>query len=124
MTAKEKITNAELEIMQIVWDSSDSIPFREICEKLQNGAKKVTVQTLISRLLEKGALRQEKRDVYYYSPLVTRQEYEQSKTEELIQKVYRGDVKKLFSVLLDNDSIPGQDLKELRRFWQEVNGDA
>lgn len=124
MTAKEKITDAELEIMQIVWDSGHPITFREICEELQTGAKKVTVQTLISRLVEKGALRQEKRDVYFYSPIVTRQEYEQTKTEELIRKVYRGDVKKLFAALLDSESIPDSDLENLRRYWQEVNNDA
>lgn len=110
--------------MQVVWDSDDPITFREICASLQGGAKKVTIQTLISRLVEKGALLQEKRDVYYYSTLILRQDFEQAKTEELIRKVYRGDIKKLFATLMDNNAIPQEDIEELRNFWREGGRDA
>lgn len=124
MAVNSKITDAELEIMQIVWDRDRPLTFREICEAVQSGAKKVTIQTLISRLVEKGALLQDKRDVYYYSALVPRQDFEQARTEELIQKVYRGDVKKLFAALLENDSMSPTELDGLRAFWREASGDA
>lgn len=124
MAQNIRITDAELDIMQVVWDRNEPVAFREICETLRRGAKKVTVQTLITRLVEKGALRQEKRGVYYYSALVSRQEFEQEKTEELIQKIYRGDVRKLFAALAESKSITEKDVGELRRFWEEANGDA
>lgn len=124
MNSSSKITDAELEIMQVVWDCDNPISFRDICETLQNRSKKVTIQTLISRLVDKGALKQEKHDVYYYSALGTRQEYEQAKTEELINKVYRGDVKKLFAALMDSEPLSKEDMVALRKFWQGVNGDA
>lgn len=124
MNTNPKITDAELDIMQVVWDSPRPITFREICTALQSSAKKVTIQTLISRLVEKGVLLQDKQEVYYYSTLVSREAFEQAKTEELIQKVYRGDVRKLFAALMDSKAIPQEDIDELQNFWKETNHDA
>lgn len=124
MNISERITDAELKVMQIVWDAGGPVSYGEIREAIGGGPRrKTTVQTLIHRLVEKGALVQEKREVYMYTAAVSREEYEQAKTSELLDKVYRGDARKLVATLVKSRALPAGDAEELRRFWREVKGD-
>ena len=67
-----KISDSELEVMKLLWHAEASLSITEIREKLQQakGWEPATIKTLVSRLVSKGAVRQEKRNVYYYSPLI------------------------------------------------------
>ena len=70
--AEEKITEAELEVMEVLWDAGEPVTLSQIREALadRNGE---TVKTLLRRVGAKGAAAQEKRQVYYYRPLVSRE---------------------------------------------------
>ena len=72
-----KISDSELEVMKLLWRAEASLSITEIRENLQQtkGWEPATIKTLVSRLVSKGAVRQEKRNVYYYSPLVSEEEY-------------------------------------------------
>lgn len=61
-----RITGSELEVMKLLWRAEDALPITEIRETLQRqkGWEPATIKTLVSRLVGKGALRQEKRNVY------------------------------------------------------------
>lgn len=51
-----KISDAEMEIMKIIWKKNDQITTAEILDELpkENSWKVTTIMTLISRLTEKG----------------------------------------------------------------------
>ena len=87
-----KITGSELEVMKLLWHAEDALPVTEIREKLQEskGWEPATIKTLISRLVSKGVVRQEKRNVYFYSPIITEKEYSAWATEDLITRLYNG----------------------------------
>ena len=72
-----KISDSELEVMRVLWRAGDALPVTEIRETLQKsrGWEATTVKTLVSRLVSKGVLRQEKRGVFYYTPQITEKEY-------------------------------------------------
>ena len=72
-----KISDSELEVMKLLWHAEAFLSITEIREKLQQtkGWEPATIKTLVSRLVSKGAVRQEKRKVYYYSPLISEKEY-------------------------------------------------
>ena len=72
-----KISDSELEVMKLLWREEASLSITEIRENLQRtkGWEPATIKTLVSRLVSKGAVRQEKRNVYYYSPLISEEEY-------------------------------------------------
>ena len=102
MMSKElacKITGSELEIMKLLWRAEDALPVTEIREKLQEskGWEPATIKTLISRLVSKGVVRQEKRNVYFYSPIITEKEYSAWATEDLITRLYNGSARTLLS---------------------------
>lgn len=118
----KKISNAELEIMQAIWEAGQPLSYTQIRRAVGHNAKQ-TIQTLITRLVGKGILAQEKRDVYYYSPTVSKQDYAYAKTQDLMNKVYMGSAKNLVAALFQANAFSPEDVEELKKYWQEVKGD-
>ena len=116
----DKISEAEAEIMRVVWEHSGPVTYSYIRTELtgQKGWESPTVNTLVNRLVKKGILTQVKKEVYYYSAVITEKEYTEAKTEAFIQKVYGGNVKGLMSALLTYEDITQEDLEELRAQWK------
>ena len=115
-----KISDSELEVMRVLWRAGDALPVTEIRESLQKsrGWEATTVKTLISRLVAKGVLRQEKRQVYYYSPLITETEYNDWATHDLISRVYHGSARDLVAALVRSDGLSQADIDELRNLFK------
>ena len=61
--AEEKITEAELEVMEVLWDAGEPLTLGQIKEALseKNGD---TTKTLLRRLCAKGAAQVERRGMY------------------------------------------------------------
>jgi BlaI family penicillinase repressor len=115
-----KITASELEVMKLLWRAEEALPVTEIREKLQEskGWEPATIKTLISRLVSKGVVRQEKRNVYYYSPIITEDEYSAWATEDLITRIYNGSARNLIAALVNSDGLTQEDLDELRQMFK------
>ena len=115
-----KITGSELEVMKLLWRAENAIPITEIREKLQKskGWEPATIKTLVGRLVNKGVVRQEKRNVFYYSPLITEKEYGTWATQDLISRVYNGSARNLISALVNSDGLTQEDLDELRQMFR------
>ena len=115
-----RISDAELEVMKVLWEARRELPVTVIREKLQErkGWEPTTIKTLVSRLAGKGVISQEKCRVFYYRPLVTEQEYNEWVTNNLVDKVYQGNVKNLIAALVNSDGLTPEDLKELREMFR------
>ena len=115
-----KITASELEVMKLLWHAEDALPVTEIREKLQEskGWEPATITTLVSRLVTKGAVRQEKRNVFYYSPLISEQEYGRWATQDLVSRLYNGRARDLVAALVHSDGLTQEDLDELRQMFK------
>ena len=111
-----KISNSELKIMDVIWEHGDETTFSQIWKSLDQNTKQAT-QSLIDRLVKKGILKQERRDVYYYSPLVSCQEYRTAKTRDLIDISYHGSAKSLVAALLNENAFSPEDIDELKEYW-------
>ena len=115
-----KISDSELEVLRVLWRAGDALPVTEIRETLQKsrGWEATTVKTLISRLVTKGVLRQEKRQVFYYSPLISEEEYNDWATHDLISRVYHGSARDLVAALVRSDGLSQTDIDELRALFR------
>ncbi len=115
-----KITGSELEVMKLLWRAEDALPVTEIREQLQRtrGWEPATIKTLVSRLVSKGAVRQEKRNVFYYSPTISEKEYGAWATEDLISRLYNGSARDLVAALVHSDGLTQADLDELREMFR------
>lgn len=121
MSSKDKISLAELEIMQLLWKSDKPMTSTEIRLKLKElkGWEKSTVLTLIKRLVEKGAISCSKENVFYYSAVVTEQEYIDYHTESLVNKLYNGSLKNYVLSLCNRSKLTKDDIQELKDYFDK-----
>lgn len=118
----EKISDAEAEIMKVLWSGNGPVTYthiRKVLTEKGEGWESPTVNTLVSRLVKKGALRQEKREVFYYSATVTETEYREAKTKSFIRKIYDGNAKDLLSALVTYKEVDQEDLTALKKYFRE-----
>lgn len=117
----EKISDAELEVMKVVWAKNAPTTYTEVRAVLggENRWDTSTIRTLIRRLVEKDVLLQEKKDVYYYTPTISEMEFIKGRTKEFLHKVYGGDAKHLISTMLSPDILTPDELEDVREFWKK-----
>lgn len=116
MTALPQISEAEFEVMKIVWKYAP-INTNEITEKLlQTTAwSPKTIQTLIKRLVTKGVLSYEKQGrVFVYTPLVGESEYINQESDSFLNRYYDGDITSMLSSYLENDKLSEKEINSLR----------
>lgn len=116
MSALPQISESEFEVMKIVWKHAP-ISTNEITEKLlqtTNWSPK-TIQTLIKRLVTKGALTYEKQSrVFIYTPLVKESEYVGQKSKSFLNRYYNGDITAMLSAYIENDRLSEAEINTLR----------
>ena len=110
----EKISDAELEVMRVLWEAEEPLPISEIRLALQQrkGWEPTTTKTLVQRLCSKQALAQEKRNVFYYRPLISQEEYQAWATNDLIRRLYRGSARNLVAALVHSDKLSNDDMQD------------
>ena len=121
MSRLPQISEAELEVMKIVWKCAP-INTNEITEKLLRttswSAK--TIQTLIKRLVTKGALTYEKEGrVFVYTPLVKESEYVGQESRAFLKRFYDGDLTAMVSAYIDDDKLSETEIDTLRSILAE-----
>ena len=117
-----KITDSELEVMRILWQDNKPVPLARIKSEIAGKTKwnGDTVRTLLRRLCEKGAVSQQKREVYYYTAVVSELEYKKYSTHSLIDKLFHGSARNLVAALVENNELDEDDVDELRAMFKRV----
>ena len=121
MSALPQITEAEYEVMKIVWKYAP-INTNEITEKLlaTSSWSAKTIQTLIKRLVNKGALTYEKNSrVFVYTPLVKESEYISQESNSFLNRYYDGDITAMLSAYIENDKLSETEIETLRSHLSE-----
>ncbi len=116
MKTLPKISEAEFEVMKVIWKNAP-VSTNEITEELTKTTswKPKTIQTMIKRLVTKGALSYEKQSrVYVYTPLVEENEYIEQKSRSFLNRYYNGDLSALFSSYIEADSLSESEIATLR----------
>lgn len=116
-----KISDAELEILETLWTAGEALNANEIRARLNEKKdwERTTVLTLIRRLLDKGVIAQEKREVYYYAPLVARSDYVKGETKSFLNKFFKGNAKNLAAALIEDEDLSREDIEELRAYFRD-----
>ena len=119
-TLAGKISDSELEVMKVLWRAGTALTVTDIREELQRsrGWEATTVKTLVSRLVSKGVIRQEKRNVFFYSPLISENDYNSWATRDLIERLYSGSAMDLISALVRSESLSMSDIEELKTMFK------
>jgi len=121
-----KIADSELEIMRILWREARPLSYAEIRAELEltTNWKKSTIQTLLSRLRDKGAINAHNHYVTLYSPNITQEEYVKSEGQIFIDKLFDGSAKNLVASLCENGQLSKDDIDELKAFFNMKGEDS
>ncbi len=115
-----KLPNSQLKILRVLWDAEREMTLAEIREAASavTSWEPTTIKTLLSRLCKKGVVKQDKREVTYFSPAISSQQYSDYATKEMIDSLYGGNAKNLVCALLDNEHLSKSDIKDLRELFK------
>jgi BlaI family penicillinase repressor len=115
----KNITDAELEIMRLLWREGRAITLAEIREELLATTQwnKSTIQTLVLRLRNKGVIEHlDKYGAAQYVPLVSEDEFILAEEKVLLDKF--GSAKKLALAMVRNGHLTDSDIDELRDYFK------
>lgn len=116
MNTLPQISEAEFEVMKIVWKYAP-ISTNEITEKLLQTTSwsPKTIQTLIKRLVNKGALTYEKQSrMFVYTPIIKESEYIGQESNSFLNRYYDGNITTMLSAYIENDKLSESELNTLR----------
>lgn len=112
MVSVKPLSNAELEIMCLLWRENTPLTAHEILQKMPEKSWKVeTLLTFLSRLQRKGAVSSVKvptagrRAHSLFSTAVTKDEYRQMQNHILIEKYHDGKVEDLLASLIQDGTL-------------------
>ena len=119
-----KISEAEWQVMQILWAHSP-LTANEVIERLEPIAswKPKTIRTLITRLVQKKALgvNKEGRE-HEYTPLVEETECVRAESRSFLKRVYGGALAPMLVHLLEEQALSPKEIAELKRVLEEREG--
>lgn len=117
----KKISDAELEILEVLWAAGEALNANNIRIRLNQKKdwERTTVLTLIRRLLDKGVISQEKREVYYYTPCMERNSYVKEETKSFVNKFFKGSAKNLAAALIADEEMSKEEMEELRAYFRD-----
>jgi predicted transcriptional regulator len=114
----KSISDAELDIMKIVWVTEGPTFFAYLMDELAKKGKtwqKNSVITLLSRLMDKGFLKAKKTGRRNeYTAIVSETEYKTSQTKDLLDKIFEGSASGLVSNLIQSDLLESHEYDTLK----------
>lgn len=121
----EKVAESELQILKVLWAGESPLSSSQIVAAVSANTtwEATTIRTLIHRLVIKGVLQAEKREVQYYRPVVTEAAFGEYQTGRLLDTFYSGKAANLFSALYLQKQLSAADIAELRALLEKETGD-
>jgi BlaI family penicillinase repressor len=116
-----RISDAEWMVMKVVWQMKAATA-KEVVERLKDEAnwKPKTIHTLLSRLIQKGALGSEKPGrEYVFKPLVTEQECRLAASRSFLAKVFDGEVAPFLTCFLEREKLTRKEIEELKSILED-----
>ncbi|NLK51129.1 MAG: BlaI/MecI/CopY family transcriptional regulator [Syntrophomonadaceae bacterium] len=122
----QKISESEMEVMQVIWGFEKTLTSAEILQALNQKKdwKPTTVFTFLARLAEKGIITSSKKGkVNQYIPLISESDYRQFETYSFLNTVHKGSVKSFISALYEGDGIKKEEIEELKKWFAQKVGE-
>ncbi|MFC1761051.1 BlaI/MecI/CopY family transcriptional regulator [Planctomycetota bacterium] len=117
MAADTKISEAELQVMRVLWTHDNPKTANEVVDALmaQTDWNHRTIRTLLNRLVKKKAIAfdPDKRPFAYY-PLVSRDDALRKERQSFVEKFYNGAMMPMLAEFLEDRSLSDDDIEKLK----------
>lgn len=115
-TSIERLPDSELNVMKVIWNSTEAIGTGKIIEVLieEKNWSRSTIQVLLSRLEERGFIECQKTGrLKYYLPLIREEDYCSKETKTFIEHFYNNSYKKLIASLVQDNTLSEEDIDDI-----------
>jgi BlaI family penicillinase repressor len=113
-----KISDAEWQVMHVVWSNPGPVNANEIVDALadQTTWNPRTIKTMRNRLVKKGALRfNAEGNRYLYRPAVSRQTCVREQSRSFLRRVFGGNIAPMLAHFVEDARLTPAEIAELRR---------
>ena len=120
---KHNITESELLVMEVLWNQG-YLRSGEIALAVapRRDWHRKTVNTLIRRLVEKGAIDYETAPGgFLYFPIVSKELIRQRSAAKLVNDLFDGEVSPLLAAFAETEKLTKSDLKQLRNLVSRLS---
>lgn len=117
------LTSAEAEVMNIIWDHAPTA-VSDIVERLPRELAYTTVMTTVRILENKGYISQcgKRSRAFLYRATIDRDAAQGSMSAEIANRLFGGSIKSLVLNLVQDDAISADDLAEVKRLIEAIEG--
>ena len=123
MPIDKRITDAELDLMEVLWAADEPLTSADVGERLeaQRGWSMATVKTMLGRLAAKGAIsHREDGRRFLYSPAIEREAYVGSESRRFVDRLFGGRLSPLVARLAEADALDAKDIAEIEALLKEL----
>ena len=123
----KKLGEAELEIMQVVWENETPVTSNYILKELQGRRRwqLSTLMTSLTRLADKGFINCDRSTgSNLYTSIISENEYKAGASKHFLEKLYNNSIQNMIATLYNNREIKSSDLEELRDFLDELEDES
>ncbi len=125
MKKRMKISKLEMEVMQPLWELEQGT-VREVYDKLPEDQRPeyTTVQTIMNRLLDKGAVEKDGKSgkAFIFKPTVTKKTTLGNLLEELVD-LFGGSAEPVMAHLVESGKLNLKDIKAMEDRLKELKGE-
>ncbi len=120
MNKKDHITSSEEIILEIL-ESDSPLTMQQIIQHAKEKKEWAdsTVKTFVRRLVEKGAVREEHREVQYFIPAYTRGQRSRMALGEVIDKFFGGSYQKVMLSFVENAYVTKEEVEDALKLLGE-----
>lgn len=122
MKRTPKISEAEWEVMKVLWNKSPRTA-NDIVKELTGKThwKRETIRTLINRLVGKKVLKFEKKGrQYHYSPRLSEAECIRAETESFVKRFGAGSIEPMLAAFVEDEELPPEKIARLRKLLDQM----
>ena len=114
------LSEAQLEIMDILWRAGGGT-VADVLEQLRRPVSRNTVQTMLSRLDQRGWLTHRTRDgAFFYTPTVPRDQVQHQILRRVVDTVFGGSTAGMLMALLQDGSLTREEAGRIRRMIEDA----
>lgn len=113
MKESYRITKAEREVMEVIWEANEPVRTKNLLDKMKEKGrdwKRQTLNTLLFRLEEKGIVSRRRA---YVEGALSEQELLQKQTQEILDDFYGGKLENFCAALVGNRTVKNEEVDKL-----------
>lgn len=119
----KNLGEAELEIMQVIWNAKAPVTSGYILGKLQGRRKwqLSTLMTSLARLVDKGFLACDRSTGNnLYTAIIAENDFKAKESKHFLEKLYHNSIQNMVATLYNSSELKDSDINELRQFLDHL----